>query len=157
VRCVGDGDTQGRPLKLSAPQTKIAPFAPIIALGCDSTLLSTGMGSSMPGTSFVGSCSASCDMSPVTVAGSSIYTSGSGICKAAVHAGVMGSEGGQVMVTVGFGQKSYVGSTAGSVTSEGHGADKRSVVIARPTSKVLGRVAIVPSLVNAGSSTFGSA
>ena len=85
------------------------------------------------------------------------YTSGSGICKAAVHAGVIGSEGGQVMVTVGFGQKSYIGSTAGSVTSEGHGADRRSVVIARPTSKVLGRVAIVPSLVNAGSSTFGSA
>merc|ERR1712228_164109 len=77
VRCVGDGDTQGRPMKAAAPQTEVAPFAPMLSLGCDSTLLSVGMGSSMPGTSFLGVCSASCDASPVTVAGSSIYTSGS--------------------------------------------------------------------------------
>ena len=43
--------------KAAAPAPLIAPFAPKLSLACESTLLSIGMDSAMPGTSLIGSLS----------------------------------------------------------------------------------------------------
>ena len=43
--------------KAAAPAPLFAPFAPKLSLACESTLVSIGMDSAMPGTSLIGSLS----------------------------------------------------------------------------------------------------
>lgn len=53
--------------------------------------------------------------------GTDNYTTDSSVCKAAIHAGVIGKDGGVVTVTLGAGRPSYEGSERNGVTSSGWG------------------------------------
>jgi LCCL domain-containing protein len=57
-----------------------------------------------------------------TVWGSGIYTDDSGICRAAVHAGVISADGGDVVFNIVDGQESYSGSEANGVESRDYGS-----------------------------------
>ena len=57
-----------------------------------------------------------------TIWGTDVYTDDSPICVAAVHAGVIGTNGGNVTIEILPGQKSYRGSTRNGVTSNEWGA-----------------------------------
>ncbi|MGP1353702.1 MAG: LCCL domain-containing protein [Parasphingopyxis sp.] len=57
-----------------------------------------------------------------SVWGTDIYTDDSNICRAAVHAGVITTDGGDVTLTPEDGQENYAGSTANGVESRDYGA-----------------------------------
>lgn len=57
-----------------------------------------------------------------TVWGTETYTDDSGICRAAMHAGVIDAEGGNVTVNIVGGLDSYTGSEANGVESRDYGA-----------------------------------
>lgn len=104
--CSGDGDAQGRAPKPSAPLAELAPYSPKVEFTCDSTLSSEALAATPPGYTVVGSCAQTCSGK---VFGSFIFAPGSSICAAAQHAGLIGQGGGDVVVTVGYGQDFYFG------------------------------------------------
>ncbi|NTX51524.1 protease B [Myxococcus sp. CA051A] len=57
-----------------------------------------------------------------TVWGTNLYTDDSNICTAAVHAGVISTSGGTVVVEIQPGQSTYVGTTRNGVTTNSYGA-----------------------------------
>ncbi len=63
--------------------------------------------------------------------GSGPYTADSDICTAAVHAGVLGPEGGEVTVRREAGQASYEGGSANGVTTSSWGSFGASIAFAR--------------------------
>lgn len=67
------------------------------------------------------SCSAQAASDSRYVWGSGPYTDDSGICVAAVHAGVIGRDGGDVSLSHSAGLDSYSGSTANNVTTRDYG------------------------------------
>jgi hypothetical protein len=68
-------------------------------------------------------CSCSAEAAAAgSVWGTDIYTDDSSICRAAVHAGVIGGDGGDVTVTLVEGQENYAGSAANGVDSRDYGA-----------------------------------
>mmetsp|Transcript_87266 Transcript_87266/g.167222 ORF Transcript_87266/g.167222 Transcript_87266/m.167222 type:complete len:530 (+) Transcript_87266:95-1684(+) len=159
VKCVGNGpgNLAGLGAAVPPPAPFPASFAPKRKLACTDTLSSIGMDQSPPGTSFVVSCPGGCEGSQVS--GHSIYTSDSSICSAAQHAGVMGTNGGDAMVTVGMGQQLYFGVEAHGIHSrEALASRKRSFLVATPTPEVLSRVAEKPHMTHfhryAGSSAL---
>ena len=82
-------------------------------------------GSLMPcpatGEGFGGGC-ACWRVEPAPVWGTGSYTAASGICSAAVHAGVIRETGGAVRVVPEPGQSAYAGSVRNGVTSGTHGS-----------------------------------
>merc|ERR1712039_795895 len=153
LTCAGDGDAQGRSPKSPAPEAELAAYSAKLELGCRSTLSSEALAAAPPGRSVVASCPASCE-GPVL--GSFIYASESSICAAAAHAGMIGEDGGSVVVTVGYGQDFYFGSARGSASSLDHGPVRRSFTLGRPVPALLRRVSLAPVSPDAGSSSFGS-
>ena len=75
-----------------------------------------------------GNCPASCDASSKAITGSYVFAPESGICKAALFSKVLGLDGGDVVVTVGFGQDVYFGSSGGSIVSRDGGICYASVI-----------------------------
>lgn len=71
------------------------------------------------------------DLRSGSVWGSEIYTSDSGVCRAALHAGVIPSTGGVVMISPEPGQGSYRGTTANGVTTANWGAYESSFRVSR--------------------------
>jgi hypothetical protein len=68
--------------------------------------------------------------------GTGIYSGGSSVCTAAVHAGLIGFEdGGMVVIEIRPEEDSYIGSTANGVTSEGGGGNDGSFVFVDPTPR----------------------
>ncbi len=63
--------------------------------------------------------------------GSSIYTADSDLCRAAMHAGVIGQSGGVVQVTSAPGQSSYDGTTRNGVTTNNWGSYGASFRVSR--------------------------
>ncbi|MCB4822633.1 LCCL domain-containing protein [Roseicella aerolata] len=61
-----------------------------------------------------------------SVWGTDIYTADSGTCRAALHAGMIGRQGGPVTVEMLEGQPRYVGTTRNGVTSANYGAYQAS-------------------------------
>ena len=158
MNCVGSsGDPAGSILKDAPPNMKRAPFVKL-NLSCSSTLESTNAAQMAPGMSFVGACPANCRGG--FVEGSEIYSQKSSICGAAIHAGIINnSKGGEIMATVGHGQRRYFGSLENGVESKNsvsrNNSDK-SLVISLPTFSVLSRVAETYSEYIAGASVNGS-
>lgn len=159
VKCVGNGPGNLAGLGAAVPPPAPLPstFAPKLKLSCTDTLSTLGMGQDPPGTSFVVNCPGSCEGTPI--AGHSIYNAGSSICSAAQHANVMGTAGGDAVVTVGMGQQYYFGAESHGFSSRDAVADrKRSFLVAIPTPDVLSRVAEKPHETHyaryAGSSAF---
>src|SRR5260221_4742015 len=73
-----------------------------------------------------------CECSPEATAsgsvyGMDIYTSDSRICRAALHAGVIGKQGGSVSVVPQPGRTAYAGVTRNGVTSSNWGHDHANV------------------------------
>ncbi|MCJ7421416.1 hypothetical protein L8951_06320 [Sphingomicrobium astaxanthinifaciens] len=60
------------------------------------------------------------------VYGTEVYMERSGICNAAVHAGVIGQRGGVVTYAMRFGRDNYEGSTQNGVTSQDYGGWSKS-------------------------------
>jgi len=66
-----------------------------------------------------------------SVWGTGIYTSDSNICTAAIHAGVIGTGGGQILVVMGGRQESYSGSSQNGITTSDWGAWDNSFTLMR--------------------------
>lgn len=62
--------------------------------------------------------------------GTDIYTADSAVCRAAVHAGAIGGEGGTISIITVGGQPSYVGSARNGVASTDYGAFGASYMFA---------------------------
>ncbi len=78
-------------------------------------------------------CPANCDTdNSSTVWGTDIYTDDSGVCVAAVHAGVISLAGGGVKVTAEVGQDAYTGSARNGVTTSNYGAWSGSFTVDKP-------------------------
>jgi hypothetical protein len=72
-----------------------------------------------PGMTYLVQCAAKCASDGINVWGSGPYTDDSGICKAAVHAGVLNNDaGGPVQLVFDAGGSSYKGSQQNGVTSQ---------------------------------------
>jgi hypothetical protein len=70
------------------------------------------------GSNILVECPASCHTALKQVYGTNQYHLKSPVCKSAVHAGVLGANGGKVFVRVGRGIERYSGTSANGVTSE---------------------------------------
>ncbi|HEY4250392.1 MAG TPA: LCCL domain-containing protein [Roseomonas sp.] len=66
-----------------------------------------------------------------TVWGTGVYTTDSGVCRAAVHAGMIGAEGGPVTVVPAPGLPTYLGTTANGVTTADYGPWQQSFTFQR--------------------------
>lgn len=98
------------------------------------------------GTSLNGPLQCSCPAGAPsgTVWGSGIYTSDSAICAAAIHAGAIGTGGGQILVTPGGRREQYPGSTQYGVTSSNWGAWDSSFTVA-PVAMTVSACATLPA------------
>jgi hypothetical protein len=66
-----------------------------------------------------------------SVWGTDLYTTDSSICVAAVHSGVIGSDGGAVKVTLKPGKPSYVGTARNGVTTSQWNAFDKSFTVSK--------------------------
>eukprot|EP00698_Gefionella_okellyi_P007117 TRINITY_DN1734_c0_g1_i1.p1 TRINITY_DN1734_c0_g1~~TRINITY_DN1734_c0_g1_i1.p1 ORF type:complete len:606 (+),score=69.93 TRINITY_DN1734_c0_g1_i1:44-1861(+) len=66
------------------------------------------------------------------------YTHDSGICRAAIHAGVLPATGGTVHMDLVAGQDNYVGSTRNGITSQSYNQFWNFTVIPRATTRAVG-------------------
>ncbi len=103
-------------------------YGPILEIPCSQTVESLRYGA---GATFVANCGEGCGDS-AKVWGDGLYTKDSPICKASIHAGVIGKSGGKVKVTVQPGQDSYKGSTKNGITTETYGSFGGSYTVADP-------------------------
>lgn len=69
------------------------------------------------GTRYTFNCPALGDAAPGTVWGTDVYTDDSAICAAAVHAGVIGTGGGNVTIEIAAGQAGYQGMVRNGIAS----------------------------------------
>jgi hypothetical protein len=77
-----------------------------------------------PGTAFLATCPAGCGSA--TVWGTNPYSDDSGMCTAAIHAGVITNAGGTFNLSITAGQSAYPASTANGVTTSTWGSWGRS-------------------------------
>lgn len=92
--------------------------SPILDIGCGTTLDLVASNSTPVGTTIDVRCPSDCSLTQA-VWGSAIYTSDSGICKAAIHAGTLTIEGGVTQIRLAPGQDSYEGSSKNGVSTLG--------------------------------------
>ncbi len=83
------------------------------------------------GAHVVVACPAGCS-GQGAVWGSDAYTIDSSVCAAAVHAGLIGDDGGEVGVSIEPGRPAYRGSTRNGVQSYDYGAYRKSFSLERP-------------------------
>ncbi|MBR0642429.1 LCCL domain-containing protein [Plastoroseomonas hellenica] len=76
-------------------------------------------------------CDAFAAMDTGTVWGTGVYTTDSQVCRAAIHAGVIGAEGGTVTVVPVPGLPTYLGSTANGVITADYGPWQESFTFQR--------------------------
>ena len=81
-----------------------------------------------PGTTVAATCPANCPLS--TIWGTDTYTDDSPVCVAALHAGVITSEGGPLVITIEAGQQSYAATTRNGVSSNSYPQWPRSFSVA---------------------------
>jgi hypothetical protein len=108
----------------------IVPAGPELALSSDVRATdpcprSIGISPELP-TPFSCTCSAAAAMES-SVWGTDVYTDDSGLCRSALHAGVISSQGGLITVTRVAGRPLYVGTTRNGVTSNDYPASPRSM------------------------------
>lgn len=102
------------------------------ALTCFDNAQSAALSTLEIGQTVTVSCPTSCGLTAGSVWGSRIYTDDSSICRAAIHAGVMTDQGGQLLLTIAPGQQSYTGSSQNGVTTSNWGSWSRSFTVAAP-------------------------
>jgi LCCL domain-containing protein/TIR domain-containing protein len=84
-----------------------------------------------PGSTHIVSCPAGCSEGG-SLWGTDVYTGDSGICKAAIHAGLIDPQGGRVGVILEKGRPAYRGSTRNKIKSSDYGEYSSSFRLARP-------------------------
>lgn len=84
------------------------PTNPSIELSCQDSLLLPDFNGSA-GASFRVSCPAGCIHQNGEIKGNKVYTEDSSICRSAIHAGALSRDGGEAIITIHNGQKSYRG------------------------------------------------
>ncbi|CEM36225.1 unnamed protein product [Vitrella brassicaformis CCMP3155] len=145
VSCEGDnGDPSGSGLHQKDPPPTFVhySFPPKTKLTCSDTIASKLGGGGLVGTTVVATCEGSCSDAGVQVVGTLIYSEASPVCKAAVHAGVIGDGGGDVTLTLKHPIHHYTGTKRGEITSVSADIDgSKSFVVSRPTPNVLARLA----------------
>jgi hypothetical protein len=77
-------------------------------------------------------CTCSEILTGVSIYGTDVYTADSYTCLAAMHAGVIGEEGGPVTIHVGGGCKLFTGSERNGVTSRDYGKYPQTIAFALP-------------------------
>ncbi|PIO16161.1 hypothetical protein AB205_0005830, partial [Aquarana catesbeiana] len=90
-------------------------------------------------------CPSDCTVNGRNVWGTDVYTDDSSICKAAIHAGILGNTGGLVTVEKSPGQQSYTGSTRNGVTTNNYGAWSGSFVLHASSKPPTPKPTIVPT------------
>ena len=114
IECEGkDGDISGKSQyikKLPVPPPKLSklglPFRPIDCNLMGYELMFRGD----PGSIYAVKCPNGCQDKPGVVWGTGVYTSDSYICRAGIHGGIIGPNGGMMLLIKVWGQKNYIGS-----------------------------------------------
>jgi len=120
----------GGPVGSGAAAPGIVPAGPDLVLSSDVRSSdpcprSISISPDLP-TPFSCTCSAEATAES-NVWGTDAYTDDSGLCRSALHAGVVSSKGGLITVTRGAGKPLYVGTTRNGVTSNDYPASPRSI------------------------------
>jgi hypothetical protein len=122
LECIGNGD----PLAVKQTQKKMVnppalgklPIPFLGKLNCQTQGFHE-MFRGDPGSVFIIFCPKNCKAENVPVKGTALYSADSGVCKAAIHAGLIVNEkGGQVGVTKTYGSNYYEGSPFNGIISE---------------------------------------
>jgi hypothetical protein len=116
-----------------------------VPLACDVPATSIG---GEPGTSVVIACPAGCHSGAVW--GTGVYSDDSHICVSAVHAGVIDTSGGVVVVTIQPGQAEYPASTSNNITSLHWTSWGRSFSVGRYADTSSGTVAATCATTGSG-------
>jgi len=111
-----------------APAAYAPPGAQVIEAGCSYT---GGQIRGEIGTSHLVNCPPGCGATG-GLWGTDAYTGDSTVCKAAIHAGLITNNGGNVVVTIDPGRPAYRGSTRNSVRSSDYGNYGKSFHLSRP-------------------------
>ncbi|CAJ0918915.1 unnamed protein product [Ranitomeya imitator] len=90
----------------------------------------------LPGSSADVLCPADCLTNGASVWGTDVYTNDSSICRAAIHAGKIPNDGGQVSVHKTPGEASYTGSTRNGISTKNFGKWPGSFIFVTSTSTV---------------------
>lgn len=121
LSCAGNGDPSEFRHK-----RRIEPFTPVmkkmkraINLTCYDNLSSHNEFQMKFGNYVIAMCPQGCKSDPAALKGTYIYTEDSPICKAAVHAGVIGDSGGEIVVIRAITQPTFYGSVMNGITSIG--------------------------------------
>ncbi|XP_026190061.1 uncharacterized protein LOC34618374 [Cyclospora cayetanensis] len=151
VSCRGDGDPTGTGAgkKEDLPDVVKRKYRPIMQLACSDRAVSKKGMIGEPGAVFLGFCPSGCGEEPAEIRGTFVYTDDSSICKAAIHAGAIGHNGGEIAIVLGYGQQSYWGSTRNGVTSETSEAQTKSCKVLRGPQH-LGRHRVGAHLMTSG-------
>ncbi|AMK77819.1 MULTISPECIES: LCCL domain-containing protein [Methylomonas] len=104
--------------------------AEIIEAGCS---FSAAQIEGEPGSTHLVACPAECDAAYQILNGTDTYTSNSYICLAAIHAGLIGPQGGAVQVIIEKGRPAYRGSIRHKIQSSDYGKYEGSFRLAPPT------------------------
>ncbi|XP_069593839.1 mucin-2-like [Ranitomeya imitator] len=105
-----------------------------VAQGPPVTVSCTTTARDLPGSSADVLCPGDCLANSKSVWGIDVYTDDSSICRAAIHAGIITNDGGQVSVQKTPGQDSYNGSTRNGITTKSYGAFSGSFIFVVSTS-----------------------
>jgi hypothetical protein len=121
IKCEGLGDNTGRSQNVKKPKTinpliEKLPMPPTFNAKCDSIARSIDFRGD-PGSIFMVNCPSDCINNTATVIGIGLYSLDSSICRAAIHAGVINNEGGNVVLVKTYGQKKYYATQLKSVNS----------------------------------------
>ncbi|MFQ5458764.1 MAG: LCCL domain-containing protein, partial [Myxococcota bacterium] len=116
------------PVAAAAPASPAAPTGEVIEPGCSFTAAQID---GAVGSKHRVSCPEGC-ASVGTLWGTDVYTADSQICKAAIHAGLLGPEGGMVGVVLVEGRPAYRGSTRNQISSSDYGQYGKSFRLFAP-------------------------
>ncbi|CBZ52664.1 hypothetical protein NCLIV_024520 [Neospora caninum Liverpool] len=160
VGCRGDGDPSGMGLFRTedTPALSKRSLPPKIELNCGDRPLSHKQMGGQSGAMFIATCPEGCSEEPGSLKGTYIYTDDSPICKAAIHVGVIGPLGGDIVVVLGEGQNSFMESERNGIKSESFGRYDHTFMVSLPINSVKARAAkeIVKGAVYAGGSAIPS-
>jgi hypothetical protein len=112
----------------AAPAAYVPPPAQAIEAGCS---FNAGQIRGEIGTSALVNCPPGCSNSG-GLWGTDAYTADSGICRAAIHAGLITDAGGNVVVTLDPGRPAYRGSVRNGTRSSDYGSYAKSFHLQRP-------------------------
>jgi hypothetical protein len=110
------------------PPSGLRPAGPVIEAGCS---YNAAQIQDPIGSTHLVSCPPGCGASG-GLWGTDVYTADSGICRAAIHAGILTDNGGTVAVTLDSGRPAYRGSVRNGIQSSDYGAWGKSFQLRRP-------------------------